>query len=257
MIKRWNVNYPGLTGRERRHTYVYLPRDYDSHPDRRYPVLYMFDGQNLFWDKDASFGKSWGLGRYLDRIHAPLIVAALECSPDPGNARLAEYCPFDWYDPKYGFFEGHGDETMQWFIHRFKRYIDRNFRTLPDREHTFIGGSSMGGLMSLYAVTCYNEIYSRAAALSPTLDADIDVLSAIIDESDIAPGTVVYMDYGVREFDYEPFQPENYARICHQLFEKDVLLSSRIVPEGSHCEASWEKQLPFAIQTLLYEVNQL
>lgn len=255
MIKRWTVSYPGATGYQRRRCYVYLPVDYDLDPERRYPVLYMFDGQNLFFNKDATFGKSWGLGRCLDRMHAPLIVAALECNPDPDNARLSEYCPFDWTDSQLGPFKGRGEQTMKWFINRFKPYIDSHFRTIPFREYTFIGGSSMGGLMALYAVTRHNEIFGRAASFSPTLDADVDKLSGIINESEIDPNTLVYMDYGAEEFRYEPFQIANFIRISSDLLHKEVMLQSRIAPRGTHTEASWEKQLPFAIKSLLYEVG--
>ena len=252
MIRKWSVKYPGATGTENRHVYVYLPADYEEHPDRRYPVLYMFDGQNVFFNKDASFGKSWGLGWYLDRIHAPLIVAALECNRNPNNARLSEYSPFDWTDSQYGRFRGKGERTMQWFINRFKPHIDRTFRTLPDREHTWICGSSMGGLMSLYAISVHNDVFGKAAALSPTLDADIEQLCSLLQESDFAQGTVIYMDYGSEEFESESFQPDNYARVCDLLFRKGTFLTSRVVPYGDHSEASWERQLPFVIKTLLY-----
>lgn len=254
MIKKWTVRYPAVTGWERRHVYVYLPLDYEEHPDRHYPVLYMFDGQNVFWDSDATYHKSWSLGRYLNRTHTPLIVAALECNTDPNNARLSEYCPFDWDDPKCGKFKGAGENTLRWYIRRFKPYIDSHFRTIPDREHTFISGSSMGGLMSLYAVTVHNDIFSRAAALSPTLDADINLLSDLIQNSEIGSDTVIYMDYGSNEFDQEPFQPDNFARISDDLFRKGTYLSTRVVPGGDHSEASWERQLPFAIPTLMYGI---
>ena len=66
MIKKWSIRYPAVGGEEERRAYVYLPTMYESEPDRRYPVLYMFDGQNVFFDEDATFGKSWGLANYLD-----------------------------------------------------------------------------------------------------------------------------------------------------------------------------------------------
>ena len=66
MIQKWNVTIPELTGNEPRGVYLYLPVDYDSSPERHYPVLYMFDGHNVFFDSDATYGKSWGLGEYLD-----------------------------------------------------------------------------------------------------------------------------------------------------------------------------------------------
>ena len=80
---------------------------------------------------------------------------------------------------------------MSWFIHRFKPLIDQNFRTLPDRAHTFIGGSSMGGLMSLYALLQYNDTYSRAAALSPSIWVAPDKLSGLVGRAKLAPGVSV------------------------------------------------------------------
>lgn len=167
MIKKWSVSYPAVGGTEQRRVYVYLPTMYQSQPDRRFPVLYMFDGQNVFFNEDATYGKSWGMADYLDYTDTPLIVAAVECNPGANNERLVEYSPYRFDDPQYGHFEGKGQATMNWYIHRFKSFVDRNFRTLPDRQHTFIGGSSMGGLMSLYALMQYNDTFSRAAALSP------------------------------------------------------------------------------------------
>ena len=77
MIHKWEVTIPELTGEERRRAYLYLPDAYEREPDQRYPVLYMFDGHNVFFDEDATYGKSWGLGEYLDYTGAPLIVAAV------------------------------------------------------------------------------------------------------------------------------------------------------------------------------------
>lgn len=145
MVKKWSVSYPAVNGTEQRRVYVYLPTMYEADPDRRYPVLYMFDGQNVFFDEDATFGKSWGVADYLDYTDTPLIVAAVECNAGANNERLVEYSPYRFDDPQFGHFDGTGQATMSWYIHRFKPFIDRNFRTLPDRAHTFIGGSSMGG----------------------------------------------------------------------------------------------------------------
>ena len=66
MIKKWSIRYPAVGGEEERRAYVYLPTMYDADPGRRYPVLYMFDGQNVFFDEDATYGKSWGVADYLD-----------------------------------------------------------------------------------------------------------------------------------------------------------------------------------------------
>ena len=199
MIKKWSMSYPAVNGTEQRRAYVYLPTMYEAQPERRFPVLYMFDGQNVFFNEDATYGKSWGVADYLDYTDTPLIVAAIECNAGANNERLVEYSPYRFDDPTYGHFDGKGQATMSWFIHRFKPLIDQNFRTLPDRANTFIGGSSMGGLMSLYALLQYNDTYSRAAALSPSIWVAPDKLSGLVGRAKLAPGTVLYMDYGSRE----------------------------------------------------------
>lgn len=169
MVIKWDVTIPELTGDETRKAYLYLPESYDREPHKRYPVLYMFDGHNVFFDSDATYGKCWGMKEYMDATGTELLIAAVECNHSPDNGRLKEYSPFPFNDPKFGRFPGWGRKTMEWMSRIFKSDIDRHFRTIPDREHTFIAGSSMGGLMSLYAVLEFNRIYSRAAALSPSL----------------------------------------------------------------------------------------
>ena len=115
MIKKWSVSYPAVNGTEQRRVYVYLPTMYEAEPDRRYPVLYMFDGQNVFFDEDATFGKSWGVADYLDYTDTPLIVAAVECNAGPNNERLVEYSPYRFDDPQFGHFDGKGQATMSWY----------------------------------------------------------------------------------------------------------------------------------------------
>ena len=210
MIKKWSVSYPAVNGTEQRRAYVYLPTMYEAEPDRRFPVLYMFDGQNVFFDEDAT----------------------------------------------YGHFDGKGQDTMNWYIHRFKPSIDRSFRTLPDREHTFIGGSSMGGLMSLYALLQYNDTFSRAAALSPSIWVAPDKLAGLVGRAKLEPGTVLYMDYGSREMGNHDGMRCGFAEMCSKVLTRGIHLTSRIVPGGTHSEASWEKQLPFVFHTLMYELEE-
>ncbi len=166
MVYDWEIEIPPLTGGRKRKAYIYLPDGYDGVEDR-YPVMYMFDGHNLFSDKEASYGKSWGFAEYLDGTRTRLIVAAAECNHE-GNCRLSEYSPFD-FTMRGEKIRGRGKQYMDWLVKTFKPYIDANYRTLPDREHTAIGGSSMGGLMTVYALSAYNKYFSRGAALSPSL----------------------------------------------------------------------------------------
>ncbi|MBQ8647729.1 MAG: alpha/beta hydrolase [Oscillospiraceae bacterium] len=254
MIKKWTVTMPTPTGPHRRRAYVYLPTTYKTQPDRRYPVLYMFDGHNVFFDADATYGTSWKLGEYLDYSETQIIVAAVECDRTPTNGRLSEYSPYDFWAPEFGSVKGRGRQTMEWFVRGFKPVIDRHFRTLRGRENTFIAGSSMGGLMSLYAVTAYNKVFSRAAALSPSLFVQPRRLENLVRGAALNPDTHVYMDYGEREFDSwgEGRSRERFGRMSQALLDRRVLLTTRIVPDGDHSEASWDKQAPYFIGALTY-----
>ena len=253
MVITWNVTIPELTGRQERRAYIYLPESYNYENDKRYPVLYMFDGHNVFFDSDATYGKCWGMKEYMDYTNTQLIIAAVECNHSPDNGRLREYSPYDFLDPKLGAIQGLGKLTMDWIVNTFKRDIDNRFRTIPDREHTFIAGSSMGGLMSLYAVLEYNEYFSRAAALSPSIWFGTDKLKHMIEHASLRPYTIVYMDYGSRELRHHANMEHQFAKVTEQLLDRRIMLESRIVLGGNHCEASWEKQIPFFMNTLLYQ----
>lgn len=254
MLKTCKVTIPKLTGRKKRKVYIYLPESYQQDSEKRYPVLYMFDGHNIFIDEEASFGKSWGMKDYMDFTQTELIIVGIECNHDPNNGRLKEYAPYSFSDPKYGKITGKGKLTMEWIIRWLKPQIDKRYRTLPEREFTFIGGSSMGGLMSLYAVLAHNDIFSRAAALSPSLWANAREITNLIRTSQLNENTVIYMDYGSEEFsNHKGMQPLFYNTI-NALVKKRVFLTSRIVPYGTHSETSWEKQLPIVIETLIYDL---
>ena len=252
MVDIWKTTIPELAGEETRNVYVYLPESYYEDEQRRYPVLYMFDGHNVFFDSHATFGKCWGMKEYMDASRTQMIIAAVECSHSPDNGRLREYSPFTFRDPGLGTITGLGGLTMNWMTGEFKRQIDSRYRTLPDREHTLIAGSSMGGLMSLYAAMEYNSIFSRAAALSPSVWVAPNLLARLIQNADIRPDTVIYMDYGSKELRQREGMDQKYAKIVTQLIKKRVHLTSRIIPGGTHCEASWERQIPFFMNTLLY-----
>ena len=252
MIKMWDVTIPELTGYDKRLAYLYLPDSYRDDPGRRYPVLYMFDGHNLFFDTHATYGKCWGMKEYMDRTQTPVIIVAVECNHGIHNDRLCEYSPYSFEDPEFGSIEGRGEIYMRWLTGELKPMIDETCPTLPDREHTMIAGSSMGGLMSLYAVLRYNHIFSKAACLSASVHFCPDQIDRLIHRADIGPDTVVYLDYGSEELHYFKEMRKEYIRITSSLLNRDIHLTTRIIPGGTHCEASWEQQIPFFMSTLLY-----
>lgn len=256
MIKEWNIQIPALTGKEKRKAWVYVPDGAYAEPERRYPVLYMFDGQNLFRDADATYGKSWGLLTYLTGHSVPLIAAAVECShhgeEEPCGGRLSEYSPFDFSDPRWGGIRGRGELTMEYIVREFKPYIDGHYPTKPDRAHTFIGGSSMGGLMTLYALAEYGDVFSRGAALSPALSFSLKEVKEMVRTADWG-GKVLYMDAGTEELSRRGRTA--FADVTALLIKKGARVESRVVPGGFHSEASWERQIPFFLDTLFYELE--
>ena len=192
IIKRDFIYSPKGTSRP---LHIYLPEHYfDS--DKRYPVTYFFDGHNLFFDSDATYGKCWGLKEFLDGWWKKVIVVGIECAQDA--RRLSEYCP---YDVQLSFsgdaVEGLGDVTFKWLIQSLKKHIDKTYRTYPLRECTAIAGSSMGGLMAMYGVLHYNEYFSKAAVVSPAIS---DVYEQLLDEfnnHEIIPDTRVFFSWGM------------------------------------------------------------
>ncbi len=249
MLKKWNVTIPALSGSTPRRTYIYLPDSYDAEPDKRYPVLYMFDGHNIFRDEYAAFGKSWGMEEYMDYTGKDLIIVAVECNHE-GNRRLMEYSPVSYCNKAHGHIPGKAPVYMRWMAEALKPWVDKTFRTLPDREHTSLAGSSMGGLIALYGVSAYNHVFRQAACLSPSLWVSPTKLHAMVARAHYAPDTVIYMDYGQLEMDNHAANRRAISAVSRELFNKGVNLTLRVVPNGNHSEASWEKQVPIFMECL-------
>ena len=248
MLKKWDVTIPSLTGDVPRKAYIYLPEYYDDDPNRRFPVMYMFDGQNIFLDEDASYGKSWGMYHFMNWTRKPLIIVAVECNRF--GERFNEYAPVTYENREHGFIKGKGRLYMNWLVSELKPYIDANYRTLPDRKNTIIAGSSMGGLIALYGVTVYNHTFQRGACLSPSLWTAPGKVLEMVARAHIRRDTTIYMDYGENEMFNHSATAEAMISTAHLLLTKRVNLALRIVPGGNHSEASWEKQIPLFMECL-------
>ena len=238
--------------------HIYLPDDYATSLDR-YPVFYMFDGHNLFSDDDATYGKSWGLKEFLDQWDHKLILVGIECGHE-GDERLSEYLPYRTMTPaRWAMFKPMGSTTMDWIVNEIKPMIDQNYRTLPDREFTAIGGSSMGGIMSLYAGVRYNHIFSKAACLSSAIGFCVRPMMKDIRHCPIHPNTKFYLSWGTREaFGIkDPTRDDRSSRTYKWNKRAADLLKERGAEamlycqvEGKHCEADWEKQNPIYMDYL-------
>lgn len=223
-------------GRARR-IWIYLPRDYAT-SNKRYPVLYMHDGQNVF-DDATSFAGEWGVDEALDSLrHAGIVVAI-----DNGQThRIDEYSP--WRNARHG--GGEGDAYADFLVHTLKPHIDRRYRTRPEPEHTAIAGSSMGGLISLYAALKYPSVFGQAGIFSPAFW--------------IAPEIVTYTRAATL-----PVRPRLYfvtakieAQHPPQLAVTEPLMRALatagyvenrdmfnlVTPDGAHSEWYWRREFP-------------
>ncbi|MBE5776638.1 MAG: alpha/beta hydrolase [Clostridiales bacterium] len=251
MIDKWPVTVPGMPGKRKRNVYVYVPDFYEE--GMRFPVLYMFDGHNVFFDTDATYGKCWGMKEYMEETSTAMIVVAVECNHGKNFARLKEYAPFTFEDEHFGKIPGKGKKYMEWMTQVLMPLINEKYPTLTGRAHTWIAGSSMGGLMSLYAAVEYNHVFSRAACLSPSLWTQPDKMLRLIRKKKMEEDTVIYLDYGSREMGNHQAMRECFSTCVKTLMDKGVYTASRIVPNGDHCESCWEEQIPFFMNTLSYQ----
>lgn len=238
-------NLPQL--RRRRRISILLPHDYST-SGRQYPVLYLQDGQNLFEDS-APFG-TWAVDKQLaalaQRGKGGFIVVAIDHG---GKDRVKEFLPFTHL--KWG--HGMGLEYARFLAETLKPYIDKNFRTLPDRQHTAIGGSSMGGLISIYAGLMFPQVFSKFMIFSPSLW----ISPRIFAESQILAGlddTKIYLYAGGREGAGMVSNAQKFRETLARRGMNTALLQLRleIDPDGHHNEARWGKEFPKAAEWLFF-----
>ena len=229
----------------RRKIWIYLPEGYEN-SNKEYPVLYMHDGQNLF-DKSTSFAGEWEVDETLDQLSESqaleLIVVGIE---NDGQQRINEYVPYrlDKYDSRV-----EGAAYVQFITEVLKPYVDMNYRTLADREHTGIMGSSLGGLISFYASMEFEEYFGMAGVFSPSFEL-ID--SEIRKEEIIKPlrQTRVYLMCGDQESQEMVPEMQKIVKEMTDLgFEPDNICT-KVVKEGKHNEGLWLSEFESAVRWL-------
>ena len=183
--------------RNQRDLIVYTPPGYADQSWRHFPVLYLHDGQNLF-DGATSFipGQDWHVGATADHlIHSgeiePLIIVGMYNT----KARIREYTPT--HVPKLG--GGRADRYARFLIDEVKPFVDREYRTFSGSQHTGIGGSSLGGLVSLYLGLKHSRIFGKIVALSPSVWWNQHVIHRFAGSLSIEPRPRIWLDIGTRE----------------------------------------------------------
>ncbi|HEX6292378.1 MAG TPA: alpha/beta hydrolase-fold protein [Herpetosiphonaceae bacterium] len=225
---------------------VYLPPSYER-GDRAYPVLYMHDGQNLF-DDATSFSCEWAVDETLEAASASGLETIVVGIPNMQERRCDEYSPF--VDRLSG--GGQGAAYLEFIVHTLKPLIDDTFRTVRDREHTGIFGSSMGGLISLYGFFAQSATFGFAGVMSPALWFADRALFAAVRQAAFVPGRL-YLDVGTRE---GRETVANARRMCALLRRKGYRPGQELqyVEEhnAGHCETAWGGRLRGALHFLLH-----
>jgi predicted alpha/beta superfamily hydrolase len=245
--------------RNRRDILVYLPPSYEqSH--KRYPVIYMHDGQNLF-DQFTSFAGEWQVDETMETLSRRGYEAIVVGLPNLGEQRLDEYSPF----PQLRYSTGQGAKYLDFVLQTVKPLLDRDFRTLPDRAHTGMIGSSMGGLITLYAFFRPPQAFGFVGVMSPSLWFAQGRIFTYIEQASFTPGKV-YLDTGTHEqthfFTDRPqlrLRLSGYNSTVHGMY--DLLYHKGYRPghdllyveeeSGLHNEAAWTRRLPGALEFLL------
>jgi predicted alpha/beta superfamily hydrolase len=177
---------------------VYVPRMYEAEGERRFPVLYMQDGQNLF-DPETSFikGNYWRMGETADALAGagamePLIIVGIY---NAGVKRVDEYTPVE--DKRLG--GGGADTYGRMLVDELKPFIDARYRTLPEAEHCGIGGSSLGGLVTLHLGLRYPTVFSRLAVVSPSVWWRNRTILKTVAALAQKPALRIWLDIGTQE----------------------------------------------------------
>lgn len=227
---------------------IYLPPDY-SLSDRRYPVVYMHDGQNLFDDATAYSGE-WGVDESLDELAATSRLALIVVGIDNGgDKRMNELSP--WVNVDIGDAEGEG--YMDFIVNQLKPMIDQKYRTLGDRDNTAIFGSSMGGLISHYAITHYSDTFSKAGIFSPSYWFSPEVYE-FTRERPPTDDARLYLMIGEREGDDSVEDLLAMKKELLELGHPPSNLHTEVVPDGKHHETLWRAHFARAI-TWLFAVD--
>ena len=227
---------------------IFLPPSY-ARTRRRYPVVYMQDGQNLA-DPERAFAGTWGLARALDELAARGVETIVVGVPNSGGGRLREYSPFP--DHRHG--GGGGDAYLAFIERTLKPLIDRRVRTRPERAATGIFGSSMGGLISLYSFFRAPETFGFAGAMSPSLWFGSRAILDYI-EKDGRPDGRLYVDVGTEEGTGTVHDVNRLGAVLERKgYVPGESMVVTAVEGGRHEEAHWAERLVPALQFLLESV---
>jgi predicted alpha/beta superfamily hydrolase len=221
---------------------LYLPPSYATQPSKRYPVLYLHDGQNLFDDATAYAGE-WGVDEALNALATSTGFEAIVVGIDNGGVkRMNELNP--WPHERFGV--GEGEAYLNFIVQTIKPHIDARFRTRSDAASTLIGGSSMGGLISHAGIVRHPSVFSKALVFSPSYWT-APAMAVLAEQQPLPRSARVYFYAGGQES--ESMAP--LAERMHALVQgQGTATTLRVVAEAKHNEAAWRAEFERAVRWL-------
>ena len=235
---------------------VYLPDSY-TEENKRFPVLYMHDGQNVFEDEGAIGGVSLGMKDYLDKSGLEIIVVAVAQNPE-GDERINETCP--WVNGEVskqilGYASpsgGRGKEYIDFIVNELKPLIDEKYRTIEN--HTSMAGISLGGLISTYAACRYPDIFKRIAVISPGFYRNQEEIEKLLQASDLSAIEKFYMDFGTKEVGADEEMNQIFLDLTNRVYqilsEKLTDLHFQLVEDAEHSYRFFRKRIPKVLSYL-------
>jgi predicted alpha/beta superfamily hydrolase len=239
-VSTFTIDAPQL--RMEKKIWIYLPKSYES-SDEHYPVIYMHDAQNLF-DASTSYVGEWNVDEHLDSIsERKVIIVGIEHG---GEKRIDELTPFK--HEKYG--GGNGQAYMNFIINTVKPHIDITYRTLKDPANTTIFGSSLGGLMSFYAVLKHPETFGSAGVFSPSFWYS-EKIYQLAQTQKINPLTKFYFLVGTKEGENVVSNMEKMINILKSKGVSENRIESKVIQNGEHNEKLWSSNFKEAVLWLM------
>ncbi|NIJ51776.1 alpha/beta hydrolase [Dyadobacter arcticus] len=228
---------------------VLLPHDYYERPDLSFPVLYMNDAQNLFGE-GSPYG-NWEIDQSLTKLakehKTGVIIVAIDHG---GEDRILEFSPYT--NPKLG--KGQGELFLRFIATTLKPHIDKKYRTKPERLNTGIGGSSVGGLLSLYAALMFPQVFGKMMIFSPSLWISQRVYFDVIHFFEPFESRIYLYAGGKEGANMLPNFKKLQETLETQAFGYDrVKIKSSIDPKGKHEEKQWSQEFPLAMKWLFLE----
>jgi predicted alpha/beta superfamily hydrolase len=235
-----------------RRVWIYLPTSY-TNSKKRYPVLYMHDGQNLF-DDATSFSGEWGVDEALDTLGLKYKESIIVGIDNGRDKRFNEYCPYDFLLSDFSAgnqsAKGEGGKYVDFLAKTLKPFIDKKYRTIKDRKNTFIAGSSMGGLISFYAVLKFPKVFGGAGVFSPSFWIAPTIYNEIKSKGEKIKSKIYFYAGNEEDETMVPMTIKAFNEM-HRVSKSEMTIVIR--SEGKHNEARWRMEFPGFYQWLVSE----